>query len=61
MKVLGTMKGESIREGHHIRVLNVAQETADPDVAKLRVSHEPSAIARAFRPLVDGAMRRRRR
>jgi 5-methylthioadenosine/S-adenosylhomocysteine deaminase len=51
MKALGTMKGESIREGHHSRVINVAQETADPDVAKLRVSQAAELLRTALKNL----------
>jgi cytosine/adenosine deaminase-related metal-dependent hydrolase len=51
MKALGVLKGESIREGHHVRVLNVAQETADLDVAKLRVSQATELLRTALKNL----------
>jgi len=51
MKALGVLKGESIRERHHVRVLNAAQETADPDVAKLRVGQATELLRTALKNL----------
>jgi hypothetical protein len=51
MRALGIVKGESIREGPHIRVINVAQEMADPDVAKLRVSQAADLLRTALKNL----------
>jgi hypothetical protein len=38
-------------EGHHIRVVNVARETAAPDIAKLRLSEAAEFLRTALKNL----------
>jgi hypothetical protein len=45
------ISGESIRVGGSSRILNLAQETADPDVGKLTLSSSKASLADALKNL----------